>query len=160
MAEGEGRLFAVIRIRGKVGINPKIEAALQALNLHRANHGAVLERNPSLEGSLQKVKDYVTWGEIPKDALSLLLRKRGRLGGGARLTDAFAKERLNCESVEDLADKVWTGGVRLSEISGLDRVFRLHPPRGGFRRSKKRPYPDGELGYRSSSIGDLVRRMA
>jgi len=160
LAQKGSRLLAVIRIRGKVGIRPDIEAALKALNLHRVNHGVVLEESASLMGTLQKSKDYVTWGEISQDTLSLLLTKRGRLGGGVRLTDTSAKEKLGFESVDDLTERVWTGKTALSSISGLNRVFRLHPPRGGFRRSKKRHYPDGELGYRRSAIDELLRKMA
>lgn len=160
MAEKRGRLLAVVRIRGRVGVSEEIATALRVLNLHRPYHGVIVEGSPPMMGALQKTKDYVTWGEISKDTLSLLLKKRGRLGGGERLTDATVKEKLGCESVEDLAERVWTGKVALSGIPSLDRVFRLHPPRGGFKRSKKKPHPEGELGNRSSSMDALVLKMA
>ena len=42
----------------------------------------------------------------------------------------------------------------------LSPVFRLHPPRGGFKGSTKKPYSDGgELGYRGPAINELIRRM-
>jgi large subunit ribosomal protein L30 len=39
------------------------------------------------------------------------------------------------------------------------KVFRLHPPRGGFKKSIKKPMPKGELGYRGDKINALVLRM-
>jgi large subunit ribosomal protein L30 len=160
MTEKRGRFLAVVRVRGRVGVSEEIRTALRVLNLHRPNHGVIVEESPPMMGALQKTKDYVTWGEISKDTLALLLKKRGRLGGGERVTDATVKEKLGCESVEGLAERVWTGEIAFSDIPSLDRVFRLHPPRGGFKRSKKRPYPEGELGYRSSSMDELISRMA
>jgi len=39
-------------------------------------------------------------------------------------------------------------------------VFRLHPPRGGFKGSIRKPYgAGGELGYRGAAINELIRRM-
>ena len=39
------------------------------------------------------------------------------------------------------------------------KTYRLHPPRGGFRRTIKRPLPDGECGYRGKEINALIERM-
>jgi large subunit ribosomal protein L30 len=37
--------------------------------------------------------------------------------------------------------------------------YRLHPPRGGFRRTIKRVRPKGEAGYRGDAINALIERM-
>ena len=40
------------------------------------------------------------------------------------------------------------------------RIFRLHPPNGGFKHSTKLPFPKGELGKRSGeSMKKLLTRM-
>lgn len=39
-------------------------------------------------------------------------------------------------------------------------TFRLHPPRGGFKKSTKTPFPKGELGKRDAeSMKKLLLRM-
>ena len=58
----------------------------------------------------------------------------------------------------ELAAAVESGSVKLNEV-GVKRVFRFHPPRGGYK-STKRPVKDkGDLGYRGDKINDLIIRM-
>jgi len=110
-------------------------------------------------GMLQKVKDYVTWGEIDAETLAELLRKRGRLTGNKKLSEDIVKE-LGYESIEDFAKAVIEFKAELSDIPGLKPIFRLHPPKGGFKRTTKRMYTDrGETGYRGKDINELLRRM-
>jgi len=40
-----------------------------------------------------------------------------------------------------------------------ETVFRLQPPRGGFRGGIKQHFPNGALGYRGAKINDLVKAM-
>ncbi|HEV2165782.1 MAG TPA: 50S ribosomal protein L30, partial [Thermoplasmata archaeon] len=42
---------------------------------------------------------------------------------------------------------------------GLRPVFRLHPPKGGWRSTKKPFASGGALGYRGPAINDLARKM-
>lgn len=37
---------------------------------------------------------------------------------------------------------------------------RLHPPKGGFRKSAKALFPKGEGGYRGDKINELIVKMA
>jgi len=154
-------LLVIIRIRGNVGVRKEIRETLKMLRLNRVNHAVVVPNTPSYQGMLQKVKDYVTWGEISKETLALLLEKRGLLEGNKRLTNDFLLENLKIKSIEELAEKIYNGKIKLSEVPKLKPVFRLHPPRGGFARKKRRPYRDGgELGYRGTDINKLIKRMA
>jgi len=48
----------------------------------------------------------------------------------------------------------------LKDLPGVKPVFRLHPPRKGFKGSIKKSYrAGGEAGYRGEAINDLIRRM-
>ncbi len=38
-------------------------------------------------------------------------------------------------------------------------VYRLQPPRGGFKGGIKQHYPNGALGARGASINDLIKAM-
>lgn len=69
--------LAVIRIRGTVGLSKRMEDALRHLNLKNKNNCIVLEDSDSNKGAIQKVQNYVTWGEIDSDTLKLLKEKRG-----------------------------------------------------------------------------------
>ncbi|HDI75294.1 MAG TPA: 50S ribosomal protein L30, partial [Thermoprotei archaeon] len=131
-----GKRLAVIRIRGTVGVRKDIEYTLRLLRLVRKFHAVVIDDRPDYLGMLQKVKDYVTWGEIDAETLAELLRKRGRLAGNRRLTDEDVK-KLGYSSIEEFAEAVIEFKAELSDIPGLKPVFRLDPPKGGFKGTIK-----------------------
>ena len=56
--------IAVIRIRGVRSMDPQIKIALEYLKLHRPNHCVILNATPQTLGAIEKVRDYVTYGEI------------------------------------------------------------------------------------------------
>jgi large subunit ribosomal protein L30 len=108
---------------------------------------------------LRKSKDYVTWGEVSKETIALLLKKRGRLVGDKKLTDEYAKE-LGYKSLDDLAEALFKVEVECTCLQNVKPVFRLHPPTKGFKGKIKRSYAaGGELGYRGEAINDLLKRM-
>ncbi len=158
-------LYAIIRIRGRVDVPPDVEYTLKLLRLHKKFHLVLypVDQN-GLKGMLQKAKDWITWGEIEYDTLVELLRRRGRIVGDKPLTDEFVDKYLSRYGVyggiPGLAKALLEGKVRLHKLELVKPVFRLHPPRGGFKRSTKRSYNDGgELGYRGKAINDLIKRM-
>lgn len=154
------RLMAVIRIRGRVGVRREAKDTLKMLRLHRKHHAVIIDDRPSYKGMLKKVADYVTWGEITPETLALLLRKRGELSGGKKLTDEYVKEKLGLSGINELAKAIFEGKLTLKDVPGLKPVFRLHPPKGGFKGSTKKHYKaGGELGYRGIAINDLIKRM-
>ncbi|AFK23255.1 50S ribosomal protein L30 [Pyrococcus sp. ST04] len=151
--------LAVIRIRGRVNVKRPVRDTLAMLRLHRVNHCVIVDDTPSYLGMLQKAKDYITWGEINAETLAKLIRKRGRLIGNKPVTDEYVKEKLGI-TIEEFAEKVVNGEMSLKDLPNLKPVFRLHPPRGGFRGSKKRSFKEGgALGYRGEKINDLIERM-
>ncbi len=158
-------LYAIIRIRGRVDVPPDIEHTLKLLRLHKKFHMVIYPSTlPGIKGMLQKVKDWVTWGEIDYDTLVEVLRKRGRLVGNKPLTDDIVDKYLEKQGIKGgipaLAKALIEGKVMLHKLEFIKPVFRLHPPRGGFKKSTKRPYGDGgELGYRGKAINDLIKRM-
>ncbi|HIQ03389.1 MAG TPA: 50S ribosomal protein L30 [Desulfurococcales archaeon] len=156
-------VYAIIRIRGTVDVPPDVEYTLKLLRLHKKFHCVLYPSNlPGIDGMLHKVKDWVTWGEIDKETLVKLLRIRGRIPGNKQLTDEYVREKLKLKGgIEELAEKILKGEIQLHKIENIIKpVFRLHPPRGGFKKSTKKPYKsNGELGYRGKEINKLIERM-
>lgn len=150
-------MIAAVRIRGRTGIKRDIEDTMKMLRLTRINHAVVLEETPSYQGMLQKAKDYITWGEIDDNTLAKIINKRGKLPGGASVTEEYLKESTDYSSVEDLSKAV-IKGAKL-EDSGIKPIFRLHPPRKGFKNIKRAYNEDGSLGYRGKDIEDLLGKM-
>lgn len=131
-------MFAVIRIRGTIGASKEIRDTLKMLNLHRINSCTIIPETPSYKGMLQKVKDYVTWGEVDGEIMALLLKRNG------------------VEDVENAVEKLMNG-EKLKNIT--NPCIRLHPPRKGYKSIKKPFNLGGSSGYRGTAINDLIRRM-
>lgn len=147
--------WAVVRVRGNVGVKREIRETLSRLLLTRVNHAVVIPETETYRGMLQKAKDYITWGEVDEDTLESLILKRGEMKKNGKATR---------EKLEEAVGKKWKEileGVIKNEIK-LHRYldpFRLHPPRKGYR-SVKLPFKvGGSLGYRGKAINDLLRRM-
>ena len=137
--------LAVIRIRGIRSMDPKIKATLDYLRLHKPSHCVIINADQST-GAIVKIKDYVAYGSINEETLAKLLNKRGEKGG------KLLRE-LKADTKKIAKDII--GGKSLSEFA--DPVFRLHPPRGGYKNIKK-SYPIGDLGKRDD-INELLVRM-
>ena len=151
--------YAVIRVRGTVNIKEDIEDTMEMLRLNRVNHCVVIPDTPSYRGMLQKVKDYVTWGEIDEPTMTQLLLLRGRIDGGHPISEAFVRENTEYDSIGELAKAVCDNKVNLSKIDGFNPVFRLNPPRKGYRTIKRAYSVGGALGYRGKDINALLERM-
>jgi large subunit ribosomal protein L30 len=149
-------MFAVVRIRGKA--RKEIEDTLRMLRLEKVNNCVILPEKPDFKGMLQKVKDFVTWGEIEKEVLVELLKKRLRAKGDKRVDEKMLKELTNFESFESFASALLEEKVKIKDFEGLNPVFRLTPPSKGFK-SVKEHWPKGDLGYRGKEINELIKRM-
>jgi large subunit ribosomal protein L30 len=147
-----------IRVRGRANVPDEVEDTLRMLNLIRVNHATLVPNTPSYVGMLRKAKDWVTWGEVSKEIVAMLLRRKAELAGGRKLNDKLVR-KLGYGSVNELAEKLYRAEVTLNKTA-LKPVFRLHPPTGGYERSVLKAYgAGGELGYRGRTIDELVSRM-
>lgn len=153
----ETKRIAVVRIRGRTGIPGEIADTLRMLNITRVNHCSVVKSTPSSKGMMHKVKDYITWGELDRETFQRLLKKWALLPGNKRIGEGTLKEK-GFSSFDEFAEKFFSLQAELSDI-GVKPVFRLHPPRKGYRHVK-RQYPQGALGYRGEKINELLRRMS
>lgn len=138
-------MFAVVRVKGSVGTNRKIEDTLSMLNLDSPNHCIIIPETNEYLGMLKKTKDRITWGLINRKTLSNLLEKR------SKITEENLKE-MKMKNFDDLSDALIKNQIKLKLI------FKLNPPRHGFK-STRLPYPKGDLGFRKEKINELLERM-
>ena len=153
----------LVRIRGTVNITGKISDTLDMLHLQHPNHAVVIPKTESYLGMVNRVKDYVAYGDIDAPTLAALIKQRGKLMGDKPIDDAFVKTATeNKYSSVDAFAKACVDGKATIKDLGEDAkpVFRLHPPEGGHKGSTKRHYTvKGELGYRGKEINELIKRM-
>ncbi len=158
----ERRVFmkriAVVRIRGKKGVNLKVEDTLKMLKLTRVNHCTLIKDDKVYSGMLEKVKDHITWGEVGEEAVNQLLTNRGELVSNEKLTDAYVKKRTKHSSIKGFSKAFVKFEADLEDIPGLKKIFRLHPPRKGHEGIKRTFRQGGALGHRDDIKG-LLNKM-
>lgn len=94
----------------------------------RRKYNCILLSTEDQMNRLEHVKELVSFGEISGETEKLLMEKRG--------------EKKNVDGKK----------------TALKPFFRLHPPRGGFKKSTKLPYPKGVLGE-NKDFDNLIKRM-
>ena len=155
----ERKCFAVVKVRGTVSAQREARETLELLRLARTNHAVLIDNRPSFMGMLYRVQNYVTWGEVSKETVTLMLKKRGRLAGGKKLTDE-AVEKLGYKSIDAFAEAIANCKAEYQKLPNVQPVFKLHPPSKGFKGKTKKSYSaGGEAGYRGEKIDELVKRM-
>jgi large subunit ribosomal protein L30 len=153
------KCLVAIRIRGLSDISQEVKDTLMMLRLTRNCHATLLDNRSAYTGMLHKSKDCLTWGEISQDSIAILLKKRGRLVGDRKLTDEYAKE-LDYNSLDDMAEAIFKVDLEFSSLPDVKPVFRLRPPKKGFKGKVKKSYAaGGEAGYRGDAINELLKRM-
>lgn len=155
----ERKCIAAVRIRGVISAPLEVRETLRILNLERNNYAVLIDNRPSFIGMLKTAQNFVTWGEVSKETIVALLKKRGRLVRGKKLTDEYV-QKLGFKSLEELAEAIFACKVEYWKLPAVQPYFRLHPPTKGFRGKIKKGYGmGGELGYRGEKINDLLKRM-
>lgn len=140
--------IAVVRIRGIRNIAPKTKHTMKLMNMEKENNCVIVEDSPQNMGMIKRCKDYVTYGVISEDTLFELLKKRGEKGSRK------LREIMEDDEIKQVAKKI----MHEENVKNfVDPVFRLHPPRKGYKTIKK-PAPEGDLGARED-MDSLIKRM-
>ncbi len=142
---------AVIRMKGRFSLSPTIRSTLESLSLGKLYSCTLVQNNDSSKGMLQAAKDVVSFGQIDKASVLLLLSKRGKDKDGKKLS--LVKKP---EEISKIAEAI-VGGKNLRE-QGVRPYFSLSPPKGGFG-SRKEQSPAGPLG-KNEKIAELIESMA
>lgn len=152
--------IVIIRVYGKCGLKRGIKDALNMRRLYKKHHCVIVPNTPEYVGLLNKINNYVTWGEIDKETLKMLLEKRGKLARKKSLTEGYIKEKLKL-TFDQFVNEVISFKRELKDLPGLKLFFKLKPPEGGFERKgiKTQFSQGGVLGYRKEKINDLIKRM-
>jgi len=153
------KVIVVVKIRGEISARREARETLALLHLKHTNHGIMIDNRPAFLGMLQRVQSYVTWGEASKELVTLMLKERGKLAGSHPITEENVKT-IGYESIEALAEAIYTCKVAQWKIEGMQPLFKLHPPKKGYKNKTKMSFrAGGEAGYRGEAINDIVKRM-
>lgn len=137
-------MILVIRIAGRVQNPTPIDETLYRMRLHKKYVATLLDDTPENRKLLEKVRNYVAYGEISQEMLQKLIEARGQFTNKKPVDSEKAAKLLQTKGFEE---------------SGLKPFFRLHPPRKGIDSKKHFGIAKGVLGNNKEAINQLVERM-
>ncbi len=70
-------LLAVVLIKSSIGAKSGVKKTLELLKLQKKNSCVLLGDNDSVRGMLEKIKDFVTYGEVEPSVVEELREARG-----------------------------------------------------------------------------------
>lgn len=144
--------IVIIKMSGEMDSDRGERKTLEMLKLKRKYVCVLVDNTPSMLGMIEKVKKYIFAGEIDQETLKELVEKRGKTAGESK------KVLLSSDKVLDWTHRFMSGKTDFKEI-GIKPFFRLHPPRGGFKKSTKLFWPQGVLGWQGKEINKLIKKM-
>ena len=152
-------MYAVVQVRGVVNTRRDIKETLKMLRLHHINHCVLVPETPEYIGMIRKAKDFVAFGEVDAATLATILETRGRLTGNKPLTDEYVKANTKYATIAELAAAIINGEIRMKDVPELKPVLRMHPPRKGYKSTKRTYVQGGALGYYGKEINELLVKM-
>lgn len=137
-------MITLIRITGQAGVRWDIDETFRRLNVHRKLACTLIDEKDTVAmGMVEKVRNDAAFGVVGDDLLKELIAKRGQTLDGKAISEKDVEKTL-----ADIKKGEWK----------IKKFFRLHPPRGGFKKSTKLAYPKGVLG-KNEALDKLLVRM-
>jgi len=164
--EPEPKIAFVIRIRGIIGVSPKVRKILQLLRLRQIHNGVFVRMNKATINMLRLVEPYVAYGNPSVKSVRDLIYKRGfgkiskqriPLTDNLIIEKALGAKGIIC--VEDLIHEIYTCGDNFKSANNFLFPFKMNSPKGGFARKLLHFNEGGSAGCRGSKIDALIKKM-
>jgi len=164
--EPEGKLVMAIRIRGIIGVSPKVKKILQLLRLRQLHNAVFIRMNKATLHMLRLVEPYIVYGYpnlktvrdlVYKRGFAKVNRQRVPIMDNNVVEASLGKHGIIC--VEDLIHEIFTVGPAFKEANNFLWPFKLTSPKGGFSKKLLHFNEGGEAGNREHKISALVARM-
>ena len=163
----EEKLVFVMRVRGIIGVSPKVKKILQLFRLRQLHNGVFVRVNAATIKMLRLVEPYIAYGYPSLKTIKDLVYKRGFgkvSGQRIPLSDnqvvSAALGSVGIESVEDVIHEIATVGPNFKAASNFLWPFKLQSPRGGFRGKKLNHFNEGgACGQQQEKINVLIKKM-
>lgn len=162
----ENKVVFVVRLRGIIGVSPKVKKILQLLRLRQVNNGVFVRINAATLKMLRLVEPYITYGYPNLKSVKDLIYKRGfgklngqrvPLSSNTVVEEGLGKFGIVC--VEDLVHEIFTCGPNFKEAANFLWPVKLSSPLGGFGKKLTHFKEGGSCGQQEEKINNLIRRM-
>ena len=163
----EDKLFFVVRIRGTIGVSPKVKKILQLFRLRQLHNAVFVRVNAATVNMLRLIEPYVAYGCPSLKSVRELVYKRGfgkvngqriPLSSNAVIAEALGKYDIVC--VEDLIHEIVTVGENFKEAANFLWPFKLPSPKGGYDGKMLNHHnEDGAAGNQGANVNRLIKKL-
>jgi 60S ribosomal protein uL30 len=162
----EPKVALVIRIRGIMGVSPKVRKILQLLRLRQIHNAVFVKLNSATITMLRLVEPFITYGYPSLSTVRSLLYKRGfakvnkqriAITDNSIIENGLGKHDIIC--MEDLVHELYTSGPHFKEASNFVWPFKLSSPLGGYKKKLNHFTEGGDAGNRGDEINKFVKRL-
>lgn len=163
----EGKLVFVIRIRGIIGISPKVKKILQLFRLRQINNACFVKMNAATEKMLRLIEPFISYGYPSLKSVRDIIYKRGYgKVSGQRIplsTNVIIKSSLGdrgIECIEDIVHEIYTVGPEFKVVSNFLWPFKMNSPSHGVRGKKLNHHNEGgSCGMSGDKINIMIKKM-
>ena len=157
----------MIRVRGIIGVSPKVKKILQLLRLRQLHNGVFIRVNAATIKMLRLVEPFIAYGYPNLKSVRELLYKRGfakvsghRVPLSSNTVIQSTLGSIGIECVEDIIHEIFTVGPNFKATSNFLWPFKLSAPRGGFAGKKLNHFIEGgSCGMQGDKINQLIKKM-
>jgi large subunit ribosomal protein L7e len=163
----EEKLVFVIRVRGIIGVSPKVKKILQLLRLRQLHNGVFVRVNAATINMLRLVEPFIAYGYPNLKSVRDLMYKRGfvKLSGqrvpisaNSVVKAGLGEKGLEC--IEDIVHEIFTVGPEFKAVSNFLWPFKLNSPKGGVLGTKLHHFNEGgACGQQGDKINRLIKQM-
>lgn len=161
------KLVFVIRIRGIIGVSPKVKKILQLFRLRQLHNGVFIRINGATEQMLRLIEPYVAYGYPTLKSVKEIIYKRGfgkvsgqriPLSTNAVIGAALGDKGIEC--IEDIVHEIYTVGPEFKAVSNFLWPVKLSSPTKGFFGKKLNHHNEnGSFGQSGDKINLLIKKM-
>jgi large subunit ribosomal protein L7e len=163
----EEKLVFVIRVRGIIGVSPKVKKILQLFRLRQIHNAVFIRVNAATEKMLRLIEPYVAYGYPTLKSVRDIVYKRGfgKLSGqriplstNAIIKDALGDKGIEC--MEDIVHELFTVGAEFKAVSNFLWPFKMNSPTKGFKGKMLNHHNEGgSCGQSGAKINGLIKKM-
>lgn len=162
----EEKVVFVIRVRGIIGISPKVRKILQLLRLRQIHNGVFVRINAATTKMLRLVEPFIAYGYPNLKSVKDLIYKRGFGKVSGQRVPLSTNEVIQAglggdfKCIEDVIHEIYTSGPKFKEASNFLWPFKMASPKGGFIGKKLNHFnEDGACGQQGDKINRLIKKM-
>jgi len=163
----EEKLVFVMRIRGIIGVSPKVKKILQLLRLRQLHNGVFVRINAATVKMLRLIEPFISYGYPSLKSVKDIIYKRGfgkvsgqriPISDNSVIQAALGDKGIKC--IEDVIHEIYTVGPNFKAVSNFLWPVKMSSPRGGFHGKILNHHNEGgSCGQQGAKINTLIKQM-